>query len=46
MASSASVPKESSLRQPKIKVKIDEVKNSADGKPTDIKVPEKKQRNW
>ena len=39
-------PKESSLRQLKVKVRIDEVKNPADGKPTDVKVPEKKQRSW
>ena len=41
-----SAPKESSLRQLKVKAKINEVKNPADGKPTDIKVPEKKQKNW
>ena len=41
-----STPRESSSRQPKLKAKIDEVKSPADGKPTDIKVPEKKQKNW
>ena len=46
MVSSASTRRESSSRQPKLKAKIDEVKNPADGKPTDIKVPEKKQRSW
>ena len=45
-ASSASTPRELSSRRPKLKAKIDEVKNPADGKPTDIKVPEKKQKNW
>ena len=40
------VPKELFLRQLKVKARIDEVKNPADGKPTDIKVPEKKQRSW
>ena len=29
-----------------LKAKIDEVKSPADGKPTDIKVPEKEQKSW
>ena len=45
-ASSASTPRESSSRQSKLKAKIDEVKSPADGKPTDIKVPEKEQKSW
>ena len=45
-ASSASTPRESSSRQPKLKARIDEVKSPADDKPTNIKVLEKKQKNW
>ena len=37
---------ESSLRRPKLKAKIDEVKSPADGKPTNIKAPEKEQKSW
>ena len=45
-ASSASTPRESSSRQSKLKAKIDEVKSPADGKPTNIKAPEKEQKSW
>ena len=46
MVCSVSAPKESLSSQPKAQVRIDEVKNPADGKSTDVKVPEKKQRSW